>query len=62
MRIFSTSELSRYSCATLRALEARMRQAILALPEHAIERDFALENLRNIRRVLISRRTPSGPS
>ena len=55
MRIFSISELSRYSCATLRALEARMQMALAALPEDAIERHFALENLRNIRRVLACR-------
>lgn len=55
MRLFTTSELSRYSCATLRTLAARVASAIAALPEGSTERDTAFVNLRNIRWVLSRR-------
>jgi hypothetical protein len=55
MRLLTISELSRYSCTTLRALAARMASAIAALPPGSIERDNAFVNLRTIRWVLARR-------
>jgi hypothetical protein len=49
MRILTITELSRYSCATLRDLAARMEGAVVALPVGSIERDNAFINLRAIR-------------
>jgi len=55
MRLFSIGELSRYSCATLRELAARMASAIAVLPQGSVERRIAFDNLRLIRFVLAQR-------
>jgi hypothetical protein len=55
MQLLTISELSRYSCATLRELAVRMEYAVAALPLGSVERDNAFINLRAIRWLLAQR-------
>ena len=59
MRAYSVSELFNLTRTELFALHARIVADLMALPE--AERVVALQNLRNIRRVLAQIKPGSGP-
>lgn len=58
MRVYSLKELFNLTRAELFGLHARITAELNALPESSVERQTALANLRNIRRVLARQPSP----